>query len=516
MVSSYCRWNRFRVVCGVLAFLLSAPGCAKTGADVPTAVGSEVAAPKPAEEIWDAFYLQNSKVGYGQTTTRRISRSGKEFVEMDSFNHLALTRFGQRSEQDLKMTTLETPEGELLEFKTEVSFGPTPLVVTGHVEGQQLVLETKTKGNSQTARIPWSKDIRGFRAIEQSLEQEPMKPGEKRTLKMLMPVLNQVAGVELAAKDLEETSVLGAKPKLLRVESVAKLPGGNEMASTIWTDPQGQAIKTRMEAMQQESFRTTRQLAIAEEPAGVSFDLGSDVLVKLDKPLTGAHQSKEIRYRVELAAGDPAKAFASGTTQSVRSLGPHLAEVTVRSVRPGDLPPGGNSAAAPTDKEYTTANNVLQIDDPRIKAMAKEARGAAKTPRDVAVALERYVHRAVTKKNFSQAFATAAEVAESREGDCTEHAVLLAALARACEIPARVAMGLVYVANQGGFGYHMWTEVYLDGQWIPLDATLGEGGIGAGHLKLSDSSLDGAAAYSTFLPVAQVVGQLKVSVEAVK
>ena len=41
--------------------------------------------------------------------------------------------------------------------------------------------------------------------------------------------------------------------------------------------------------------------------------------------------------------------------------------------------------------------------------------------------------------------ATAAEVARSREGDCTEHAVLLAALARARGIPARVAMGLVYV-----------------------------------------------------------------------
>ena len=76
-------------------------------------------------------------------------------------------------------------------------------------------------------------------------------------------------------------------------------------------------------------------------------------------------------------------------------------------------------------------------------------------------------------------------MAESREGDCTEHAVLLAALARACGIPARVAIGLVYVDQAGGFGYHMWTEMYLSGHWIPLDATLGQGGIGAAHLKLT-------------------------------
>ena len=122
----------------------------------------------------------------------------------------------------------------------------------------------------------------------------------------------------------------------------------------------------------------------------------------------------------------------------------------------------------------------------------------------------------MTNKNFTQTFATAAEVAESREGDCTEHAVLLAALARACGIPSRVAVGLVYVKSVGGFGYHMWTEVYLQGQWFPLDATLGDAGIGVGHLKLTDSALDGPTAYSAFLSVAQVMGQLKIGVLGVE
>ena len=128
--------------------------------------------------------------------------------------------------------------------------------------------------------------------------------------------------------------------------------------------------------------------------------------------------------------------------------------------------------------------------------------------RQVALALEGYVHSTMTKKNFSQAFSTAAEVAESREGDCTEHAVLLAALARACGIPSRVAIGLVYVESAGGFGYHMWTEMYLDGagcRWTRR----GAGGHRRGPLKLTDSSLEGATAYSSFLPVAQVVGQLR-------
>ena len=50
------------------------------------------------------------------------------------------------------------------------------------------------------------------------------------------------------------------------------------------------------------------------------------------------------------------------------------------------------------------------------------------------------------------------------------------------------------------------------GNWIPIDATLAKGGIGAGHLELAHSSLKGASAYSSFLPVVQVVGRLKIEV----
>ena len=205
-------------------------------------------------------------------------------------------------------------------------------------------------------------------------------------------------------------------------------------------------------------------------------------MVPVDPPLPNPHQTRRVHYRVELADGDPAKIFAAGDTQSVRSLDPHTAEIMVRSIRPGEVSPPGDAKGkiGPAPAEYTTANSVLQIDDPAIQQMAKEARGAEKDPNKLAVMLEQYVHRSMSSSDLSQAFGTAAEVAKSRSGDCTEHAVLLAALARACGIPSRVAIGLVYVERAKAFGYHMWTEVYLDGAWVPLDATLGQGGIGAG------------------------------------
>ena len=103
-------------------------------------------------------------------------------------------------------------------------------------------------------------------------------------------------------------------------------------------------------------------------------------------------------------------------------------------------------------------------------------------------------------------------MAESGEGDCTEYAVLLAALCRARGIPARVAIGLVYVSAAQGFAYHMWNEVWVDGRWMPLDATIAQGHIGAAHLKLGHSNLKAAGAFATFLSVAQVIGQLKIEI----
>jgi hypothetical protein len=510
---------------GAIALVWTLAGCQPATApnevpkSDPAAGGTATADGNALFDVWDAYYLKGAKIGYGHTVSREIDRAGKALVETTSLNHLRVERFGQTIEQELKLSTVETPDGQVREFRTEAQFGPAPTIASGVVVGNSMLITTDTGGARQEVRLRWSAEIRGFLGVEQSLAGKPLAPGEKRALRMLAPLLNQVADVELAAGDYETTKVLDAEQELLRIESVARLPDGNVMAESLWTDRAGQVIKRRIEGIGQESFRTNEALAKEHGRGGPTVDLGSDTLVKLDRPLENALATREARYRVTLASGDPSRVFATGLTQSVRRLGPREAEVTVHSIRPGEISPAGDPADAanpPVDEKYATANSVLQTNDARIQAMAKRARGSETDPVKVALALERYVHENMASSDFSQAFATAAEVAESRRGDCTEHAVLLAALARACGIPSRVAIGLVYVPRVRGFGYHMWTEVYLHGRWVPLDATLGQGGIGGAHLKLVDSSLDGATAYSAFLPVAQVVGQLKIEVVEAK
>jgi transglutaminase-like putative cysteine protease len=77
-------------------------------------------------------------------------------------------------------------------------------------------------------------------------------------------------------------------------------------------------------------------------------------------------------------------------------------------------------------------------------------------------------------------------------------------------------MGLVYYAPAQGFAYHMWNEVWINDQWIPMDATLGRGGIGAAHLKVADSDLSSASPVSALLPVIDVIGQLELEIISVE
>ncbi len=128
---------------------------------------------------------------------------------------------------------------------------------------------------------------------------------------------------------------------------------------------------------------------------------------------------------------------------------------------------------------------------------------------DKARAVEAWVNRNMKATEFSQAMASCANVAKSLSGDCTEYAMLSAGMCRALGVPSRTAIGLVYAPARDGkpfLAYHMWFEVYVDGQWVALDATLGRGSVGPGHIKITDASWHEEKSFAPLLPVLGVLG----------
>lgn len=118
----------------------------------------------------------------------------------------------------------------------------------------------------------------------------------------------------------------------------------------------------------------------------------------------------------------------------------------------------------------------LQSDHPRLRGLARPFAGMAVSE---TVKMERLAVRAsqlMPRVEFG-GHLTALETLARGTGDCTEAAVLLAALGRAANIPTRVVSGLVYSRDNyhhvgNVFVPHSWVIAYVDGAWRSFDAAL--------------------------------------------
>ena len=465
------------------------------------------------EETWQVIYLAGQRIGYSRSTVETVGSDESAIVKTTSDTFMTIKRFGQSIVMKQALTTEETPSGELRRFRFEMANPPAMSSITsGKIDGQELALTQEVNGNPKTTRQPWKEGVMSPVFQDRMLKENPLKPGEVRTFETFSPEYAKIGKTTLKAFDREETKLLNGKAvKLFKVSASSSLLPGFNMDSFL--DEHGEAVKVSSTLLGSSmEIYVVSQAEALKAIEGAELDLAIGTLIKV-KPMVKGHESKRVVYRASIVDQDSSEIIPSGDTQTLKKIDAESAELTVVSIpipRPAKI---GNVA-----DEFLESSQYLQRDDELIQKHANRAAGDATDPGEIARRMEMYVREKLTKKNFSTAMASAAEVAKNLEGDCTEHAVLLAAMLRAKGIPSRIAVGLVYADRLFAFGGHMWTEANLNDKWIPLDATLGNGGIGAAHIKLADSALsdDGPAALSGFAPLMNVIGKMKLEVISVE
>ena len=465
------------------------------------------AKPLPETESWGVLLVDGKKIGYQHFKRSHAKTPSGVQVKVESTEEIRIRRFGSETVMRVEQSANETAGGTLIDFEMRMKSGSGIQTTTGEVSGDKLTIR---QGERPATTLPVPEGVGSFAALDSSLQRTPLEPGEKRKIHQIEASLGGVATIELEAKDWESTELLSGAFRLLRIEGKMQMPGGVSLPLVMWTNTEGDTLKAivTIGGLKQSMYRTTKEIALAPSK-GKAFDLGKVSTVPVKRGVAGMHEKKSARYRVRLKIDADGSEFASGSGQSIKKIDTHTLELTVHPVRPGEGSAVDNDR--PTDADRT-ASGLIENDDATIIAMAKKAGGDSDDAWTTAKKLERHVYQAIRKKNFSSAFDSAATVAKTLSGDCTEHAVLLAALARAKKIPARVAVGLVYMNGANAFGMHMWTEVWIDDRWVGLDATLGRGGLGAGHIKIAHSNLNGPGAYSSFLPVANLLGRMEIEV----
>ena len=460
------------------------------------------------EETWDTISIQSSTVGFTRTTITDVTVDGQKLVRTSNFLRLVMNREGHPTTQDMEFASWDTPQGEFVKFESRIKAGPGEIAAKGVVKSGQLEISQSTLGQSQSVQIPWESAWGGPFAVEQSLRRQPLKPGEKRSIRCLLAALNVPGDVQVNALDHESVDLPGGPQKLLKARCLMTA-GQQQIEEIRWLNDRGDALKSLAPSLQQVSLRTTKHDAL-NPPAGKPFDVMAASTVPIRGNRIPSPTTKKGVYRARLKDGRITGLFADCPSQRVKPINDQTAELTVVAIRPSTSIDQAQPNRPVADD--SAPNNFVQSADPLIVQMASQIAPRETDDWQVACALEKFVAGTIRNKNFSQAFATAADVARTLEGDCSEHSVLMAALCRARKIPCRVAFGLVYHAPAKGFAFHMWNEAWIQDRWIPLDPSWGLGSVAADHIKVGDSNLSGASPLADLLAVIQLFGRLELEV----
>jgi hypothetical protein len=142
-------------------------------------------------------------------------------------------------------------------------------------------------------------------------------------------------------------------------------------------------------------------------------------------------------------------------------------------------PPDAGSAPPAT---YLQSTWDMPSQDGAIDAAAIEAVAGARSAADTARRLTTWVARQIVIDTGATGSTTALHTLRNRRGGPEGKARLLAAMARARGIPARVVSGLA-VFQDGSFS-HVWAELWQEG-WMAADPTFGHAPASASLVRLS-------------------------------
>ncbi len=314
------------------------------------------------------------------------------------------------------------------------------------------------------------------------------------------------------------------------IDIVSKRGGAGEGKTVRWTtttsavpmateedvDADGDVIVSRTKMAIGDMVARRSSEAEAKKPsAGGGVDLITRTMVLLSKPSPEVLKGHRARLAVRSTNGEALSLPASGAQRfEANPAGGLFVDVEVGRTSPV-------TAEELADARYLASTILIDANDPAVKALAVRAVESAGLTNaspvaDRAEALRAFVMRFIVHKDLASAFAGASAVAQSKAGDCSEHAVLLAALLRAQGIPSRVASGLIYAEEFGGkhnlFAWHMWTQAQVKGEWIDLDATLASRPFHPGHLLIATSAQDDAQLDSDFSNLLATIGNLSIEV----
>lgn len=485
----------------VQCFVIAAMACAACAADF---------------ERWFTVELSGAKAGWmhmSRTTDgERITSTSELSLEIRRGDvSIALSLSGE---------FVETTDGKPVSMQSRTVMGAQPTVNRWTFHDDHVIHEVEQQGRITTQRLDRPTGTWLPPAAADAFTAKRLQADAKQ---IILRTIDPLVGLTpiVMTRDVEErvmVEAMGKQVSALRtrvVQDVAPSAG-----SVDYLDDEGLPIRTQAKigTLELDMRIATREVARDGKIAQIP-EIMISTFVKPDRPITRPRHTTRARFVLSLADGSMPDLPQTGA-QRVERIDAASLRIIVNT-----SDPHAADVADRENKDYLAASPLIDHADTSVSGLRTAAvRNIGDDKHARAEAMRRYVYRYIRDKSLDVGFASASETARTRAGDCSEHAVLLAAMLRADGIPARVVTGLLYAEEFAGerdiFGYHMWTQALLDkgGEptWVDLDATLDQRPFDAAHIALGVSALSEGLAIDAMLPIADLMGRLAIRVESIE
>ena len=448
-------------------------------------------------DTWMGVYLPNgTRIGFVNTTSTPDIRDGEVGAVVTVTARLRVTLMALPTDVFIAGSAWFTQVSGLSEFSFKVQSGDHFMRVAGAVDAGRLKLEIHTAGEV----IPFEFPVPGEDLLlsggmgTTTLNVPELEPGQEVLIDAFDPMTFMMGKARVKCVRNETIEVMGrpVDTKLL----TTSLSG---ITSRVWVTHDEEIVRvetpfgfTLRKATAQEAFRpfgdddsSNLLQAVAVQPTG-------------KRPFRGA---KRMTVRLSGTVSGHAP-----PTDHVQSASGEVYTIVVSHE------PQAAAAATPLSddarRDALKSDPFVQADHARIVGLAQDVLAGETDPWRQAKRLYRWVFENI-RKEVVFSVPSALEVLETGEGDCNEHTVLYTALARAAGLPTRIAIGLVWSDDLGGFYYHAWPEVYV-GDWVRMDPTLGQVIADATHIKLLEGNIE------TWTQLVPYIGQLQVEVLSIE
>jgi hypothetical protein len=417
-------------------------------------------------DTWMNLFLNDRKIGYSHSALTKCP-SGYQLEEM-----LQMRVNTMGFSQDIRMNTAAdlNPDLSLANVDFRLNSGRFEFAFTGRLKpGNVLTIETDTAGSSRKSDIQLAHPPHLAGAVVMAAARTiDRTPGSRLSFHLFDPATLSQVPVTVSVIGKEEISNMGRRIKATKLRVHYK--GATQ---TVWVDRQGEIVREKG-ILGLTLEKTSKQDATGRQ----SLESGEDIVEIASVPTTvGIDAPRKTTFlKIELDGFDLNTLDVAGGRQ--RRNGNVL---TIQAESPTNAFKSHEASAPQILGRYLTPEPFIESDHPAIANLAAEAVSEAETLPAKARKLVDWAYKNIQKRPVIS-IPDALTTFKSRAGDCNEHAVLLAALARSVGIPAKIESGLVYL--NGRFFYHAWNSLYV-GRWVTADSVFGQMPADATHIRFA-------------------------------